>query len=272
LVNAGSWKTEIRVYNDADRLNRDAADLVGETLAGSAAPVLGLCTGMTPVGLYAELVRRHEAGTLSFSRATVCNLDEYVGLAKDDPNGFRAFMEDRLLSRVDLPSERFHIPNGAADDPEAECRRFDETLERIGKRDLQVAGIGRNGHVGFNEPDDALPYGTRVARLTEDTIRANAAYFDPPERIPRGAVTMGIGSILESERLLLLAFGRGKSEAIAEALCGPLASRMPGSLLRLHPRLTAMIDRGAAELLLSRLKADPGLASRFRLVFDSETE
>lgn len=255
---------DIRIYGDESRLNGDAADIVGEALRGGPASAIGLCTGMTPVGLYRELVRRRAKGEISFADATVCNLDEYIGLTPDDPNGFRAFMRKRLLDEVDLPPERFFIPDGSAPDPEDECRRFDAVLDGIGRRRLQVVGIGGNGHVGFNEPDDSLPYGTRVVRLSDRTVQTNAAYFDPPDRIPRRAITMGIGSILDADRLLLIALGKEKAEAVAGALAGPITARLPGSLLRLHPRLTVLLDREAASLLPERLKADAGLARAIR--------
>ncbi|WP_051236958.1 glucosamine-6-phosphate deaminase [Paenibacillus pinihumi] len=262
---AFSPSLDIRIYDDADRLNRDAADIVCEAVVSAIHPVLGFCTGMTPVGLYRELIRRYSAGELSFADAAACGLDEYIGLPPSDPNSFHAFMREQLLDHANLPMEQFHLPAGTAADSEAECRRFDGVLGRIGRRHLHILGIGRNGHIGFNEPADALPYGTRLVGLSEETMRANAVYFDPPKRIPHSAITMGIGSILDSDHLLLIAFGKEKAAAVAKALTGPITTQMPGSLLQLHPRVTVMLDREAGRGLADRLQDDPAAGANIRL-------
>lgn len=210
-------------------------------------PVLGLATGSTPVELYETLVDFHRQG-LSFASATTVNLDEYIGLPPSHPQSYHRFMMEHLFSRIDVPMSQTHIPNGMASDVEQECARYDRILDEH-PIDLQILGIGHNGHIGFNEPDISLKTRTHVITLTEDTVQANARFFGQGARIPTRAITMGIQSILRARTIILMAFGKDKAEAIRRSLSGQVSTDVPASLLQTHPNVTFVLDREAASLL-----------------------
>ncbi len=222
------------------------AGIISDCLAALDRPVLGLATGGTMEPVYTALVELHRNGKADFSNATTFNLDEYVGLSPNQRGSYSRFMQDALFSRVNLDPARCHLPRGNAEDPIAEAKRYEDAIAAAGGIDLQLLGIGRNGHIGFNEPISSLSGRTRVKTLTESTRRANARYFPSANAIPRYAITMGIGTILDARHCLLLATGGGKSAAVARMIEGPVAAYCPASALQMHPQATVVLDRDAA--------------------------
>jgi len=214
--------------------------------------VLGLATGNTMTPLYRELVRRHRREGLSFARAQTFNLDEYVGLGPDDGASFAAFMREHLFSKVDLDPERTHLPDGLAKDPLREAASYEGRIQAAGGIDLQLLGIGRNGHLGFNEPGSSLASRTHVTSLTLGTIEANRAELADLPAPPVLAITMGLGTILAARACLLLALGDAKAEPVAAAIEGPLTAQVPASVLQLHPDATVVLDPAAAAALARR--------------------
>ncbi|WP_118136962.1 glucosamine-6-phosphate deaminase [Oceanicella sp. SM1341] len=238
----------IRVLPDAEAVAGEAARLIGDHLAAEPAAVLGLATGRTPLGIYRRLAARHAAGGLSFARATSFNLDEYRGLGPDHPASFAAYMRRELFGRVDLPASRAHVPPGLGDAAEA-AARYEAQIAAAGGIGLQLLGIGRNGHIGFNEPGAPFDSRTREVVLDESTREANAPDFPPGTEVPARALTMGIGTILEARRILLVATGAAKAEALRRAFRAPPDTACPASALTAHPDLTLVCDRAAAALL-----------------------
>lgn len=237
----------IRRFAKQDLATVYVAALVEHLLRTKPRPVLGLATGSTPVKLYRQLVDFHQQG-LTFRHVTTINLDEYVGLPANHPQSYARFMQEHLLSLVDIEPGHAHIPDGTSPDLERECARYDAVLEE-NPIDLQILGIGRNGHIGFNEPDEALQARTHVIDLSQDTIRANARFFSEADAVPTRAITMGIQSILQSREIVLMAFGRDKAEAVRQALLGQVSPVVPASFLQMHANVTFVLDREAAALL-----------------------
>lgn len=193
----------LKFHSDEDFV-QTGANLIASLLQSNPKAVLGLATGSSPVGVYAKLVEMHQKGLVSFSKATSFNLDEYIGLPVDHPQSYRSFMNEQLFNHIDIDPGQTHIPNGNAADMEAECLAYDKMLEENGPVDLQILGIGSNGHIGFNEPDANLSSKTHVVDLLDDTREANARFFDSLDEVPRQAITMGIGGILKARQILLL--------------------------------------------------------------------
>ena len=229
---------------------RAAAQRVAEALRQRPDLVLGLPAGRTPVGVYAELVRLTAAGQADFSRATAFALDEFAGIDRTHPASFHRFIREHLIEPVGLPHDRFHSLNGAADDLQAECDRYEAAIQRAGGIGLQLLGIGGNGHIAFNEPADELPATTHRVTLLEGTRTASAALFEGDmTRVPRYAVTMGVGTILRAEAIVLLAAGEGKAASVERMTRGPMTTRMPASLLQAHRSVAIYLDRAAASRL-----------------------
>lgn len=237
----------IRIFENREVASAYAAALLEQTVIHQPHPVLGLATGETPLPLYRRLAEFHRQG-LSFSHVTTFNLDEYVGLPATARESYHAFMEQHLFQFLDIPSSHRHIPNGLAADLLAECRRYDHLLQEH-RIDLQLLGIGRNGHIGFNEPGETLSANTHVMSLSKSTRDANARFFETPDAVPQKAITIGLNAILESRHILLMAFGPDKADAIAGALSGEISTALPASLLETHPNVTWVLDREAARLL-----------------------
>lgn len=233
----------ITVVNDYATLSATAAGLVAGWVWAKPDAVLGLPTGSTPEGMYRALVSLG----LRFSSVRTFNLDEYVGIPADHPQSYAAFMRKHLFDWVDIRPENVHIPNGMSADLEAECARYDEAIQRAGGIDLTILGLGPNGHIGFNEPGAPWDGRTRPVELTEITRQANARYFRNRQEIPRMALTMGIGTILESRRILVLASGADKAGIVQQFLKGPATPDLPATALRSHPDVTVMLDRKAAQ-------------------------
>lgn len=225
-----------------------AAELYRALLQRKPDAVLGLATGSTPLGLYAQLVALYRAGEISFAQATSFNLDEYVDLPPTHDQSYRYFMEKNLFSQIDLPQARIHVPSGL-DVSEAALAAYDEAIEAAGGIDLQLLGLGGNGHIGFNEPGTPFALGTHVVALTERTRRDNARFFASLDEVPTHAATMGVRTVMHARAILLLAFGRAKAEALAAALTGPVTPDVPASVLQLHPDVTVFCDKEAAALL-----------------------
>jgi glucosamine-6-phosphate deaminase len=232
-----------------------AAGIVARTLRAKPEAVLALPTGATPRGIYAELVRQHREQGLSFARATAFSLDEYVGVPPDHPGSFRRVLREALFRHVDLPADRAHAPDGTAADLVQACRLYEEQIAGAGGLDLALLGLGRDGHIAFNEPTSSLGSRTRVETLAEETRAANQAAFGA-RPVPRHALTMGIATILSARRCLLVAFGGAKAAAVARAVEGPLTAMVPGSALQLHPRATVIVDEAAAAGLKLRARYD----------------
>jgi glucosamine-6-phosphate deaminase len=214
--------------------------------------VLGLATGSTPVRLYRELARMHREDGLDFSGVTTFNLDEYAGLPGDHPQSYRAFMWEHLFQHINVPREQVHIPDGMAADVPAECARYEEAIRAAGGIDLQVLGIGTEGHIGFNEKSSSLASRTRIKTLTERTRTDNARFFGSADEVPMHVITMGVGTIMEARQVLLLAFGENKARAIADAVEGPITAMNPASMLQMHPVAKVLLDEAAATELHHR--------------------
>ncbi len=240
----------------AQAVAEHAVDLIEQTIKGKPACVLGLATGSTPLKTYQEMIRRYREGRLDFSQVTTFNLDEYYGLDENHPQSYHSFMYENLFRYINIPRERIHIPSGTPQDIEAYCRHYDQRIAESGGIDLQLLGIGPNGHIGFNEPADELQAGTHLVRLTEDTIQANARFFPSIDDVPRQAITMGMKTILSARKIILLAEGEGKAMIIKKLMESAITTRLPASFLRLHPDVTILIDREAAKYLPSSITGE----------------
>jgi glucosamine-6-phosphate deaminase len=240
---------EIVIAASYSEMSRRAAALVADRVRTDPALVLGLATGRTPVGLYAELVSLYRRKGLDFSRVVTFNLDEYLGLPPDHPWAFRRYMDRHLFGHVNLDPSNIHFLKGVTTDPEEECRCYEEALRAAGGIDLQVLGIGRNGHIGFNEPGTSFECGTHVVTLKKSTLIDNFGRFDD---VPKEALTMGISTIMRSREILLLASGSDKAEAVARTVGGPVTTEVPASVLQRHPRVTMILDEAAAARLRRR--------------------
>ncbi len=240
----------IRTFRSAAAAAAAAADLVVEELAAKAATVMALPTGATPVPFYRALVARHRAGRADFSRASAFTMDELLGLPRDHPGSYRAYLGDHLFRYVNLSPDRMHLFDGSAADWRAEARRIERTLADRGGLDLAIVGIGANGHIAFNEPAPALTARTHRARLAPASRRAHAGPFGHRVRdVPAHALSMGIGTILSARHVLLIATGAHKARIVRQALAGPVTTRVPASLLQVHPRVDVILDAAAASAL-----------------------
>lgn len=241
----------MRIYATADyqSMSRQAANIISAQVILKPNCVLGLATGSTPIGTYEQLAAWTAKGDLTFKEVTTVNLDEYKGLAPDHDQSYRYFMRHNLFDKVDINQERTYVPNGLATDPKAECIRYDALIRGLGGQDLQLLGLGRNGHIGFNEPGDAFVVPTHVVDLAQSTIEANARFFATPDDVPRQALTMGMGAIMGARKILVIASGEDKAEAVYQMVKGPVTSRMPASILQLHPDVTLVADQAALSKL-----------------------
>lgn len=243
---------KVLVFQTTEEANDRAAKALADEVAQNPAAVLGLATGGTMEGVYAALIPKLRARMLDLSRLTTFNLDEYWGLAAEHPASYRSYMQARLFDPLGLAHEQTHLPRGDAPDPDAEARRYERSILRAGGLDLQLLGIGRNGHIGFNEPTSSLASRTRIKTLTQSTRDANRAYFDATEEVPKYALTMGIGTILDARKCVLVATGTAKASAVRDMIEGPLGAHCPATALQLHPRATIVLDADAASLLQLR--------------------
>ncbi len=243
---------EVIIQRHAEQAVMIAAKLVAKRVREKPDAVLGLATGSTPLGLYRELIRMHREEGLDFSRVTTFNLDEYLGLDAFHPGSYRVFMRAHLFDGINVPEANIHIPDGMAGDVPAQCAAYEAAIVAAGGIDLQVLGIGSDGHLGFNEPSSSLSSRTRIKMLTEQTRKDNARFFDTMEEVPYHCITMGMGTILDSRVCLMLAFGASKAEAVALSVEGPVSAMVPASALQLHPHVHVLLDEpAAAHLTLS---------------------
>lgn len=240
---------EFIIAEDYEGMSRAAADVVGSVMQDDPACVLGLATGSTPIGMYACLAEDAASGTVSFADVTTFNLDEYAGLPGTHDQSYRYFMDQNLFDKVDIDKARTNLPDGCAADLEAMCDAYETKIEDAGGIDIQVLGIGHNGHIGFNEPCEDFPVATHPVDLTESTIQANSRLFDDVADVPRRAVTMGIGTIMKARKVLVVANGAGKADIVSEAFTGPVVPEVPASVLQLHPDVTVVLDAAAAAKL-----------------------
>lgn len=237
---------QVKILDSYEYISTAAAQLVRQTLNSKPNAVLGLATGSTPLGLYKELVRMHREEGLDFSQVTTFNLDEYVGLRREDEQSYHYFMHENLFRHINIPPQNIYIPSGTTDNYEAFCSWYESRIEECGGIDLQILGIGSDGHIAFNEPSSSLGSRTRIKTLAKQTIDDNSRFFDRPEDVPVYAITMGVGTILEARKIVLLAAGGNKSEAIAAAIEGPVTSMITASALQLHQDVTVYLDEPAA--------------------------
>jgi glucosamine-6-phosphate deaminase len=237
---------EVIIHTDYDQMSRAAARMVFDVLNAKPNAVLGMATGSTPLGLYKELVRLHKEENLDFSHVTTFNLDEYVGLPVDHPQSYHYFMREHFFQHVNIPPENVHIPSGSTSNYPAFCAWYEQRIAECGGIDLQILGIGSDGHIAFNEPASSLSSRTRLKTLSKQTIDDNARFFEQRENVPVYAITMGVGTILEARKLILLASGEAKADAIARAVEGPVTGMITASALQLHADVKVLIDEPAA--------------------------
>ena len=240
---------KIYCMEDYQQMSRKAASILAAQVIRNPESVLGLATGSTPIGMYQNLVEWYKNGDLDFSQVHTVNLDEYVGLEPTHDQSYRYFMQDNLFNHINVKPENTNVPNGLADDPAAEGRRYDELIDSLGGIDIQVLGMGHNGHIGFNEPCDNFPLGTHDVDLTESTISANARFFASMEEVPRKAITMGIGAIMSARQILVVVNGEGKADIVKKAFTGPITPEVPASILQLHPNVVLVGDKAALSKL-----------------------
>jgi len=241
---------EIIITDTYDEMSRLAADMIERQLLRKPSSVLGLATGSTPVGLYRELVRRHREKGLDFSKVITFNLDEYLDLPPSHPQSYRYFMDQHLFRHINIDPKNVHVPYGHASEVEEFCEWYEQEIRRAGGIDIQILGIGADGHIAFNEPGSSLGSRTRLKTLTRQTIEDNARFFDDPNQVPRFAITMGVGTIMEAREIILLANGAKKAAIVAEALEGPITAQVSASVLQMHRHVTVIVDAEAG----SRLK------------------
>ena len=237
---------EFHVYESARAACEAAGVLIAAQITRKGNSVLGLATGSTPIPAYEMLVSWYEKGVIDFDRIRTFNLDEYVVIDRNNPLSYHAFMQEHLFSKVNIRPENAHLPYGRSVE---ECEAYDEAIRAAGGIDIQLLGIGRNGHIGFNEPAADFTYGTHVVTLTENTIEANARFFASADDVPRQAISMGIGNIMNARCVVLVATGKSKAEAVYRTICGPITPEVPASILQLHPCCVILTDTEAASLM-----------------------
>ncbi|WP_288480829.1 glucosamine-6-phosphate deaminase [uncultured Clostridium sp.] len=237
------------VVKDYDEMSKAAAREMAAVVNSNPKAILGLATGGTPEGMYKELIRMNKAGEIDFKDVTSVNLDEYVGLGGDHPQSYRYFMNNHLLDHINIDKARTFVPNGLAEDVNEEGRKYDQMIDDLGGIDMQLLGVGTNGHIAFNEPDGELVAGTHLTGLTKSTIESNSRYFDSEDDVPKTAVTMGLGQIMKSKKILLIASGENKAEAMKELFSGKISTSCPVTMLQMHKDVTVILDEAAASLL-----------------------
>lgn len=239
----------VEVFPDYETMSDRAAEIVTNQIRKKPDSVIGFATGSTPLGLYERLIRNHKERGLDFSKITTFNLDEYVGLSPSHDQSYHYFMWTNLFYHVNVDPGRVHIPQGMADDIDGFCEWYEQKIEQAGGIDVQILGIGANGHIAFNEPGSSLGSRTRIKTLTEKTIKDNSRFFDDPEQVPRYAITMGIGTIMDAQNLLLVGSGEGKADAIKATLEGPITAMVPATIVQLHRHAFVLLDEAAASKL-----------------------
>ena len=233
-------------YND---MSRKAANIMSAQVIMKPDAVLGLATGSTPLGVYAQLIEWYKKGDIDFSEVTTVNLDEYKGLKRDNPQSYYRFMCENFFDHINIDKKNVNVPDGTVEDSDVECARYNNIIRSVGGIDMQLLGIGDNGHIGFNEPGCAFETETHCVKLTESTIKANSRFFDSIDEVPKEAYTMGIKSIMQAKKILLVASGENKAQALYEAICGPVTPKNQASILQLHNDVTIVADEAALSLI-----------------------
>ncbi len=239
---------EMIIFDTQQELDAYAAELIINIVNEKPSAVLGLATGSTPIGIYDKIVESYNEKKVSFKEVTTFNLDEYVGLKPENDQSYAYYMNKHLFSHIDIPSDQTHLPNGMAQDIEEESARYDAMLDAQ-PVDIQLLGLGHNGHIGFNEPDVNLSGGTHAVKLKAETLEANARFFASMDEVPKYAITMGVGSILKANTIVLAVRGADKAKIVKEALTGPITTSVPASLLQTHARVIVLLDREAGRML-----------------------
>ena len=250
MIDEGCFDMRIYCEKDYDAMSRRAAAVIAAQVVSKPDCVLGLATGSSPVGTYKQLIQWYKQGDLSFHEVRSVNLDECYGLAPDHDQSYRYFMQVNLFDHVDIKPENTNVPSGLAVDPVAECARYEQVVADLGYADLQLLGMGRNGHIGFNEPCGDFPVCTHLVDLTESTIDANARFFASADDVPRQALTMGVGTIMRARKVLVVVSGGDKADAVYKAVRGPVTPQVPASVLQLHPDVTLVGDESALGMLM----------------------
>lgn len=240
---------EIIIKKNYEEMSKVAASIIADQIKSKPNSVLGLATGSTPIGTYDELVSMNKAGEISFADIKTVNLDEYKGLPREHKESYFRFMRDHLLSHVDINLDNCFIPDGLASDAKAACIKYEDKVRSLGGQDLQLLGLGHNGHIGFNEPGDSFVKDTHVVDLTDRTITANQRFFNSYDEVPKQALTMGIGTIMQAAKILVIVSGKDKAEAVRDAIEGPITPSCQASILQLHKNVIFVVDEDAASLL-----------------------
>jgi glucosamine-6-phosphate deaminase len=241
----------MRIYraNDFQDMSRKAANILSAQVILDSQSVLGLATGSSPIGVYRQLIEWHQKGDVDFSECVTVNLDEYYGLAPDNDQSYRHFMEKNFFGSINIKSENIHLPNGLEKDSEKECRRYERLIHRLGGIDMQLLGLGLNGHIGFNEPGAAFEADTHLVTLAHSTIEANKRFFEKEEDVPRQAYTMGIRTIMQAKRIVIIVSGEKKAGIVKKAFYGPITPEIPASVLQLHNNVALVGDEAALSLI-----------------------
>lgn len=240
---------KIIVKENYDQMSEEASKYIIDLVKSKPDALLGLATGSTPIGLYKNLVDAHKNSGLSFKNIKTVNLDEYIGLPPEHEESYRYFMNEQLFDLIDIDKNNTYIPNGKADNYSDESKRYEDQLDSLGRQDIQILGVGENGHIGFNEPSSKLEMYTHVADLAESTIHANSRFFDTIEEVPTQAISMGMGSIFKAKHIILLASGKHKARSISSLTSDVITPLIPVSLIKLHPNVTVILDKEAASEL-----------------------
>lgn len=237
---------EFIVAKNYDEMSQKAADIIADIIKNEEKPILGLATGSTPIGTYQKLVEKNKKGEISFKNTVSVNLDEYLGLDHSNDQSYHYFMNDNLFNHVDIDKNNVHVPEASEENPEEDAKKYDELLEKVGRRHVQVLGIGNNGHIAFNEPADKLNINTGIVELTQSTIEANKRFFNSIDEVPTKAISMGLGGIFDSEKIILLISGKNKHDILVKLLENKsLDTQIPASLLALHKDLVVIVDEDA---------------------------
>ncbi|MFH0807079.1 MAG: glucosamine-6-phosphate deaminase [Elusimicrobiota bacterium] len=248
---------EVVVKKDYDEISKLATKMIADVIKSKTKPVLGFPTGSTPIGTYKELIRLHKEEGLDWSKVSTFNLDEYVGLEPKHDQSCYYFMWENLFKHINIRKESIHAPNGVAKDIVAFCKWYEDEIIKTGGIDVQLLGIGGNGHIAFNEPGSSLGSRTRIKTLAKETIKDNARFFKTSDEVPKYAITMGIGTIIEARELILLANKETKADAISKAIEGPITAMVPATVVQMHPRTTIIVDKPAASKLTREYIAEP---------------
>ncbi|MBT9138796.1 MAG: Glucosamine-6-phosphate deaminase 1 [Syntrophomonadaceae bacterium] len=237
---------EVVIKESYEQMSALGAEIVARIVRNKPRSVIGLATGSTPLGIYRELIRMHKDEGLSFFQVVTFNLDEYIGLPPEHPQSYRYFINQNLLDHINVKKENTYLPDGMAENIELACIEYEKKIEEAGGIDLQILGIGSNGHIAFNEPGSSLGSRTRIETLSEETIQNNSRFFPCRENVPRHAITMGIGTIMDARELILLANGEEKAGAVASMIEGPITAMVPATVVQLHRKTTVIVERAAA--------------------------